>query len=366
MSTGRGMMIPVARVGDSTRIVEQALSFEPPERMPVFETIWPEWAAKWRAERGLDQSADVLDYFPLDLAVCAALEAPCVTHRRVLEDDGDAVVADDGWGRRTLTRRSGFFCHVIDRDLKEKSDLDRLTFDPVNLDVRFETFDREVAGARAAGKPVFVKIGGLYNRCAMLRGEAEFLMDLVSDPEFARALIERLAEHELQLGLEVLRRADAYAQGVWIFDDMCNQRSPMFSPAIFESMFLPVYQSIIGRLKAAGARRVFLHSDGNLGPLLDLVVEAGFNGINPVERRSGLIVEELLPRYFGRLSFIGGVCNSVILPRGTEREIRRHVETLIEAGRLGGLVVGTHSIAPDIPVANYELYRSIVKAYRRH
>jgi uroporphyrinogen decarboxylase len=134
----------------------------------------------------------------------------------------------------------------------------------------------------------------------------------------------------------------------------------MFSPAVFADVFLPVYRRMVATLKAAGAPRVLLHCDGNLMPLLDLLVEAGFDGINPVEYGAGIDVGELLPRYWGKLCFVGGVCNTHILPRGDAAAIRRHVERLVDAGRNGGLVIGTHSIGPDISVASYELYRRIV------
>jgi uroporphyrinogen decarboxylase len=129
---------------------------------------------------------------------------------------------------------------------------------------------------------------------------------------------------------------------------------------VFAAVFLPVYRRMVAALKAAGAPRVLLHCDGNLAPLLDLLVEAGFDGINPVEYGAGMDVAELLPRYWGRLSFVGGVCNTHILPGGDPGAIRRHIERLVDAGRDGGLVMGTHSIGPDISVDSYELYRRVV------
>ena len=102
------------------------------------------------------------------------------------------------------------------------------------------------------------------------------------------------------------------------------------------------------------------HSDGNLTPLLDLLIAAGIDGVNPVEHGAGMDAVDLLRRYHGRLFFIGGVCNTHILPRGDVGEIRRHVAALVEAGRHGGLVIGTHSVGPDISTESYEAYREVV------
>ncbi|GAF95556.1 unnamed protein product, partial [marine sediment metagenome] len=166
--------------------------------------------------------------------------------------------------------------------------------------------------------------------------------------------------HLLQIGLESLKRADAYDFGLWIFDDMCNINGPMFSPRTFERIFLPVYTRMVSAIKAAGAKWVILHCDGNLRPFLDMLIEAGIDGINPVEYSAGLDVVELMQAYSGKLRFIGGVCNTHVLPSGDEGRIRAHIESIAQAGRDGGLVIGTHSVGPDISLESYELYRTSV------
>ncbi|NLW86496.1 MAG: hypothetical protein GXY38_06445 [Planctomycetes bacterium] len=162
------------------------------------------------------------------------------------------------------------------------------------------------------------------------------------------------------MGLEALKRANAYDCGIWIYDDMCSSKAPMFSPSVFERVFLPVYQPMVSTLKSAGAKWVILHCDGNLTPFLDLLLEAGIDGINPVEYAAGMNVCDLLNKYYGRLRFIGGVCNTHILPSSDFESIRRHVEMIVDAGVNGGLVAGTHSVGTDISVASYELYRKIL------
>lgn len=48
-----------------------------------------------------------------------------------------------------------------------------------------------------------------------------------------------------------------------------------------------------------------------------------------------------------------------MLPSNDKSQIKRHVEAIIEAGRNGGLVIGTHSIGPDILPQTYDFYRRI-------
>jgi uroporphyrinogen decarboxylase len=135
----------------------------------------------------------------------------------------------------------------------------------------------------------------------------------------------------------------------------------MFSPAAFEKILMPIYEKMISAYKKAGAKWVILHCDGNLLPILDMLIEAGIDGINPVEYAASLDVTELIPTYYGKLRFIGGVCNTHVLPTNDPDQITEHTKKIASTGKDGGLVIGTHSIGPEIEPQSYELYRSIIK-----
>ena len=272
---------------DSAKVVEQALSFQRPDRLPVYDGFWPEFGQRWRTERPDAGTDGIEEYYWIDLDVPVANECLFPSRVGVVREDGQDVYRDDGWGRIVRTRPGTYFMEPVSRLLETRADLDRIVFEPAAADSRYTGLVAEARRQQQRGRAVFVKIGGLFIRSSWFRGETEFLMDMVLDPGYARAVVEKMAAHLLQTGLESLHRARAESCGVWVFDDMCNARGPMFSPAVFETIFLPVYQHLVQTLKAAGARRVLLHCDGNLTPLLDLVVAAGFDGINPVEFEIG-------------------------------------------------------------------------------
>jgi hypothetical protein len=50
---------------------------------------------------------------------------------------------------------------------------------------------------------------------------------------------------------------------------------------------------MIKAYKDAGAKYVFLHSDGDIRLVLDMLVDAGIDGLNPVERRAHMNIAEL-------------------------------------------------------------------------
>jgi uroporphyrinogen-III decarboxylase len=209
---------------------------------------------------------------------------------------------------------------------------------------------------------VFGKTGGPYLRSSFVRGEAQFLMDIAADPPLAKAIADKVADHLLRVGLEEIRRWGLQDTGMWIFDDMAYNSGPVFSPKSFERIFLPSYRRMIQAYKQAGARYVFFHSDGNILPLLDMLVDAGIDGINPLERRAGMDPVELRRKY-PRLILAGGVDNTDTLINGPASRIESEVRNLIELGRDGGLIIGTHSISPEVPLDHFMAYHHACQTY---
>jgi len=339
--------------------VMAALNFGRPDRIPKFDSFWSEFRAKCIEELGLSKDVDLADYFDIDIAIAVADETPFPTKSEVISDDNYSRIERDSWGRVIRTVRDGFFYEELDVSIKSRKDLDSEVFDSPYLDSRYEGFMRTVNALREE-RCVFCKTGGPYIRTSFLRGKAAFLMDIAGDPEFAKAMADRVADHIIEIGKESLRRGQLYDTGLWIYDDMAYNRGTMMSPASFERIFFPAYKRMAKAFKDAGAAKVILHSDGNIAPVLDMLIEAGIDGINPVEPRAGLHIPTLKEKYGTKLSFIGGMCNSRVLPMGRKAEIENQAIEIIEAGRDGGVIIGAHSIGPDIPVQNYVFYHETV------
>ena len=341
--------------------VMAALNFQPPDRIPTFDSFWEEFRTKCIEELGLSKDVDLADHFGTDITIAIADETPFPTRETVLSEDKHARVERDSWGRVIRTVSEGYFYEELDVSVKNRRDLDNAVFDSPYLDSRYDDFMKTVNADRKK-RCVFCKTGGPYIRTSFLRGKAEFLMDIAGDPEFARAMADRVADHIIEIGKESLRRGNLYDTGLWIYDDMAYNHGPMMSPASFEKIFFPAYKRMVTAFKDAGAAKVILHSDGNVAPLLDMLIEAGIDGLNPVEPRAGLHIPTLKEKYDTKLSLIGGMCNSRVLPRGTKAEIENQAMEIIEAGKEGGVIIGAHSIGPDIPVRNYVLYHETVAA----
>lgn len=298
---------------------------------------------------GLSKDVVLEDYFQIDINIAEPNEAIKPTIAEVLSENETYITERNGWGSVIRKKKDGYFYEYIESAAKEPEDFFKIQFDSANLDMRYIDWQKYVDNKKKKGKCVFGKIGGPYIRTSFVRGEENFLMDIAGEPELARDMVDKMADHLLEIGIEELRRGNLYDTGIWISDDMGNNRGPMMSPKSFEYIFYPGYKKIVSGLKKAGASKVGLHSDGNIMPILDMLVDAGIEVLNPIEPKAGMSISTLMKKFGRKLSYVGGMCNSVVLPFGTIEEIIAATREILEVASDGGVVIGSHSVGPDIP-----------------
>ncbi len=345
---------------NSAERVLAACAFQPPDRIPRFDGFW-DYPDVWRRRFGPPEGLS-------DIAIWVPDETTFPTRARFLKQDGGWIYEVDGWGRAIRRRPDAYFVETLEVPLPEGIDPDSVSFDPPDLDARYLQNQPDEAAALALlartrqQQCVFGKTGGPYLRSTYARGETQFLTDIAQDWPLARAIADKVADHLTAVGLEELRRWSLRDTGIWIYDDMAFNGGPMFSPRAFERVFLPAYRRMIGAYKAAGARYVFLHSDGNIRPLLDMLIDAGIDGLNPLERRAGMHLARIRKRY-PNLVLTGGMCNTDTLVHGPVDRIAREAREIIDLGRGGGIVIGTHSIGPEIPLEHFAAYHETCLAH---
>lgn len=192
--------------------------------------------------------------------------------------------------------------------------------------------------------------------CLYAGGMESFLCDLLTDPGYGHAVLERYTEHYLaQLPAffqAVGRRLDVYD----FYDDFGTQAGPLVSPELFRMFFAPRYRRIIAAIKAASGCRVFFHSCGAIRPLIPDMIAMGVDCLNPLQPGlPGMEPASLAAEFGDRLVFWGGAVNAQsTLESGTPEEVRR--EALANASALasrGGYVfAASHNISRGVPPEN--------------
>lgn len=271
-----------------------------------------------------------------------------VRHPRRLSPDGR--VAYDWWGAGWGTETEGYW-HAF-APLAHTQDLAAFAW-PDPHDPRLLE-DAERLLTADAGEHFAVPNFGfaLFERAWALRGFDQFLMDLVTEPAWTEALLERITEIQLVLARRFLELG---VDGGYFGDDYGAQKGLLFSPALWRRLIRPRLARLFAVFREAD-RPVLLHSDGDLWPILPDLVDLGLTTLNPVQPE--VLDHARLHREFGRhLSFYGGISTQEILPRGTPAEVQTAVRTCLDqlAPEGTGLLLGpSHRMQSDIPMANVE------------
>lgn len=252
-------------------------------------------------------------------------------------------------------------------DSDDISDIDELDF-PDSEDLDFSHYPREIE--KHSDKAIIgVFTWGAYFLATHIRGLQQLLMDFALNQKYAEHLIGRIADRSCQILDDMLEKYGDGIDIVYMADDYCSQRSPLFSPQDFERFVVPYLTRIVDKVHQAG-KKFLLHVCGAVRPLLPHIVDAGVDMLEPIQTRAkGMNPEELKREFGDDLCFYGGLDLQQILADGSQDDVANETKRLIDIlGKNGGYVFGPgHTyIQIDAPFENImTMYRTAYN-YRPH
>ena len=172
-----------------------------------------------------------------------------------------------------------------------------------------------------------------------IRDIQEWYISTMTRPDYIKAVFDYQAE----VAVENLKRLyDAVGDKLTVIQtngtDFGTQNGPFCSPDTYRELYLPYQRKINGWIHDNTPWKTFIHSCGGIDPLLPLMIEAGFDILNPVQcSAAGMSPKHLKDTYGKDLVFWGGgVDTQKTLPFGTpdqvREEVKRRVETFAEGG----------------------------------
>jgi len=332
-----------------TERVLAVLNHKEPDRVPTFE--WDIDSGVIAAMTGGGSYEDFIEAFDHDAVMCGP------DYRKTPAGDG---LMRDEWG---VTRRKGHEDYAMPVDemapITGWADLEAWHPPDAEAAERFDTMARRVRRFKGR-KAIIFRLRDVWSGPRDLLGYENILVKCLEEPGLIAAVVEKCIDHSIRLAQIAAERG---AEIVMTGDDVADNRGPLVSPAVWESVFMLPFRRWVNALHDCGLY-YWKHTDGNIMALMDGLVAAGIDGIDPVDPIAGMDLATFKERWGEKVAIKGNVDCARLLVSGTAEEVAEAVEHCIRVAGPGGGYVCSSSNSIHSGVRP-ELYRAMLDAIRR-
>jgi len=210
------------------------------------------------------------------------------------------------------------------------------------------------------------KIGHRY--FLMMHGDATFSIpsgsEMVNFVYRLKDEPDRVKEEADMMVNRALERAEVIAKhggldGFALCSDYCFNTGPFLSPNLFSEFITPYLYKLTKGYRDMGFY-VIKHTDGNIMPILDQLVQTNPHAIHSLDPQGGVDIREVKKLVGNRVCLIGNV-NCGLLQTGTDEEVIESVRYALKYGMPGGGYIFSTSncIYTGMPLTRYELMLEI-------
>jgi uroporphyrinogen decarboxylase len=323
----------------SAERVRRVLCREEPDRVPTFE---------WLIAKNVRE------------ALCPG----CTSHNDFAVRMGhDAILVDPDFRKEQVgpTRWRTEWGYVVEyggeehgveveSPIRTMDDLDRYTPPDPYAPGRYASVEkavREFGGRMAVG----VHLNDVFSIPRSLMGMGNLLLAIAADPPLVSALVDLSVDVNLKMAREVASRGVDF---VWTGDDYAGNTGPLMSPAHFRTLFYPGLCRVAAGFREAGLPFI-KHCDGNIWPIIDMMVDSGISGLDPIDPQGGMDLAEVKAEFGGRIALKGNVDCAQVLTFGTTDEVVEATRRALRQGAPGGgyILSSSNSIHSAVKPENY-------------
>jgi uroporphyrinogen-III decarboxylase len=195
-------------------------------------------------------------------------------------------------------------------------------------------------------------------------GDVGYFRGMVKDPD----LIFQANDILLNYQLRYMRNcAEVGADIFWINGDWAMTEKPMVSREFTEKYLAPPLKKLVECAHSLGILCV-KHTDGNIWPIRDVILDCGIDGLHPIDPMAGLDIGEAKDEFGDRVCLCGNVSCAFSLVNGTEDEVIKETKEVIrKAGKGGGLIcMSSNSIHSGVKPSNYVAMVRTIREYGRY
>ena len=274
----------------------------------------------------------------------------------------DFICCESLWTPIKQRMPDGSITNFYDRSFSSREDMKRIVWPgEAELEHTLQFVREYVAAAKGTGIGVMLACGCLFQTLyEFVIGLENCMVMTLEEPELLEELIDRSADYYRELNK---RAVDEGIDILFLADDFAFKGGLLVPPKIFERIWRPYYQRIMEPALDKGIPLRF-HSDGKLDESMDMLIEMGFDCINPMDPY-GIDFRDYKKRYGHRVTFSGNIDIEFPLVRGTpedvEKDVIEHCEVMMKGYRWEA--ASSHSIVNYIPHENFITMLNAIHKY---
>jgi uroporphyrinogen decarboxylase len=295
---------------------------------------------------------------------------PLRDHEELLEETDAWTIKRNGAGAalKYWKHKSGTPEHVdflmTSRDIWERDYRPHLLpWDEQRLE-DIEGQRKNTQDARAADRWVHYGHMFIWESMRQSMGDVTMYQSLLLDPAWVHDY-NQVYTTFYQKAFACLFEQLGIPDGIWLYEDLGYKNGLFASPKVLNELIFPYYKQMVDFFHAYDLP-VVLHTCGSTAQALPLIVEVGFDALNPMERKARdndpFVFAE---KYGDKIAFVGGL-DARIFETNDKEVIRREIIAYLEGMKARGarlVFASDHSLSTNI---RYDTYRYVVEIYREH
>jgi len=332
--------------------VYRVLQRQEPDRVPHFE-----WVVDHSVREAICPGCKSHDDFAVQMGHDAIIVDPIFKKERVSEN---RWLNEWGYVSQDTQEEHGI---EVESPIKTMADFERYTPPDPHLPERFTAVESALQTYKG-NKAVIVHLNDVFSLPRYLMGMQELLMAIALEPELVKCLVEMSVKVNLELAKEVVARG---AKIVYTGDDYAYNKGPLMSPKHFREFFYPGLCRVMQGFKELGLS-VIKHTDGNLWPIMDMIIDSGIDCLDPIDPQAGMDLAEVKAKYGTRVALKGNVDCAQLMSFGTPEEVIESTKETLHIGMPGGgfILSSSNSIHSAVKPENYAAMLQVWKDHGRY
>ena len=252
--------------------VIRSICFEKPDRIPTIHRIKYGYYKKYGSN-----FTKLIAAYPPDIVQSEKTHTWFTYYSNSLFLSSGYKTMKDEWGCVWANNTENNFGQVIESPITDWRDYDNYNFPSPTHGKEGIDEMVEVRKMDKSQHYFMFWIGSIFHTYTYIRGMYNAMLDVVEENQKYYNLLERLLDFQIKR-IDLLKHAKP--DGILISDDWGTQNSMMINPNHWRKIFKPIYSIIVDKIHKTGTFAHF-HTCGNTLPILEDLIECGFDEINP-------------------------------------------------------------------------------------